>query len=371
MPKMTTTERNAIILPATGLAIFNTTVVAFQVNTGTPVAPVWSTLNSGAGSVSSVSVTTANGVSGTVATPTTTPAISLTLGDITPLSVVATGSMSGSNLSGTNTGDETLTTIKTKLGITTLSGSNTGDQTITLTGDVTGTGTGSFPATISPNAVTYSKMQAVSTTSKLLGSSSTTTPVQEITLGTGLSLVGTLLTATGSGGTVTSFGKTDNYGIISSVTNPTTTPVHAIAVDTSLIASRNRLTVDSTVLATAINSKGTGSVTSVATGYGLSGGTIITAGTLIVDSAALHLKFLGLKDSSIYTTVYQNSLKQAQLNGTGFVKATGTTITYDNSTYLTANQPITLTGDVTGTGNGSFPATISPNAVTYAQDTGC
>jgi len=32
------------------------------------------------------------------------------------------------NLSGTNTGDETASTIKTKLGITTLSGSNTGDQ---------------------------------------------------------------------------------------------------------------------------------------------------------------------------------------------------------------------------------------------------
>ncbi|CAB4149254.1 LbR_YadA-like domain containing protein, partial [uncultured Caudovirales phage] len=32
------------------------------------------------------------------------------------------------NQSGTNTGDETVTTIKTKLGITTLSGSNTGDQ---------------------------------------------------------------------------------------------------------------------------------------------------------------------------------------------------------------------------------------------------
>ena len=38
------------------------------------------------------------------------------------------------NLSGTNTGDETSATIKSKLGITTLSGSNTGDQTLpTLT----------------------------------------------------------------------------------------------------------------------------------------------------------------------------------------------------------------------------------------------
>lgn len=39
-----------------------------------------------------------------------------------------------------------------------LSGSNTGDQTITLTGDVTGSGTGSFAATIAPLAVDNSKI---------------------------------------------------------------------------------------------------------------------------------------------------------------------------------------------------------------------
>lgn len=82
------------------------------------------------GSVTSVSVTTANGVSGSVANPTTTPAISLTLGAITPSSVAAVGTVTGSNLSGTNTGD----------------------QTITLTGGVTGSGTGSFAATVITNA---------------------------------------------------------------------------------------------------------------------------------------------------------------------------------------------------------------------------
>lgn len=39
-----------------------------------------------------------------------------------------------------------------------LSGTNTGDQTITLTGDVTGSGTGSFAATIAAGAVTLGKM---------------------------------------------------------------------------------------------------------------------------------------------------------------------------------------------------------------------
>ena len=48
----------------------------------------------GAGTVSTVSVTTANGVSGSVANATTTPAITLTLGAITPTTIVASGDIS-------------------------------------------------------------------------------------------------------------------------------------------------------------------------------------------------------------------------------------------------------------------------------------
>jgi len=67
---------------------------------------------------------------------------------ITPAgAVTAAGAISGSNLSGTNTGD----------------------QTITLTGDVTGSGTGSFAATIGSQKVTYAKIQNISATSRVLG----------------------------------------------------------------------------------------------------------------------------------------------------------------------------------------------------------
>jgi hypothetical protein len=68
--------------------------------------------------------------------------------------------------------------------------------------------------------------------------------------------------------------------------------------------------------------------------------------------------------------------KQNALNGTGFVKASGTTITYDNSTYylasnpsgyITGNQTITLSGDVTGSGATSIVTTIANNAVTTAK----
>jgi hypothetical protein len=55
------------------------------------------------GTVTSVSVAPANGITGSVTTPTTTPAITLTLGDITPTSVAATGTVSGTQFTSTNT----------------------------------------------------------------------------------------------------------------------------------------------------------------------------------------------------------------------------------------------------------------------------
>ena len=69
----------------------------------------WSTPAGGGGSgtVTSVSVVSANGVSGSVANASTTPAITLSIGAIAPTSVAATGTVTGSNLSGTNTGDQT------------------------------------------------------------------------------------------------------------------------------------------------------------------------------------------------------------------------------------------------------------------------
>jgi len=81
---------------------------------------------SGIGTVTSVSATGSQGVTTLVVNATSTPSITIGLGNITPTSVAATGTVTGSNLSGTNTGD----------------------QTITLSGDATGSGTGSLPMTL-------------------------------------------------------------------------------------------------------------------------------------------------------------------------------------------------------------------------------
>jgi len=62
--------------------------------------------------------------------------------------------------------------------------------------------------------------------------------------------------------------------------------------------------------------------------------------------------------------------KQNALSGTGFVKISGTTINYDNSTYLTANQNITLSGDISGSGSTSISTSISASTVTGKLITG-
>lgn len=81
----------------------------------------------GTGTVTTVSVVTANGVSGSVANATTTPAITLTLGAITPSTVNAltlAPQSTGFTIAG-GTSSRTLTVS----GNATVSGTNTGDQT--------------------------------------------------------------------------------------------------------------------------------------------------------------------------------------------------------------------------------------------------
>lgn len=117
------------------------------------------------GTVTSISVVTANGVSGSVATATTTPAITLTLGAITPTSVNGV-TFSGSG-SLANSGTSSLTGFT---GSGSSSGANTGDQTITLTGNVTGSGTGSFATTIAAGVVTNAMLAgSIDLTTKVTG----------------------------------------------------------------------------------------------------------------------------------------------------------------------------------------------------------
>jgi hypothetical protein len=89
-------------------------------------------------------------------------------------------------------------------GRVTTASSGTGGGITALTNDVTASGTGSVVATIANDAVTYAKIQNVSTNNRLLGRATAGAgDVEEITLGTGLTLSGTTLNASGGGGSGT------------------------------------------------------------------------------------------------------------------------------------------------------------------------
>lgn len=133
----------------------------------------------------------------------------------------------------------------------TSSGTNTGDQTITLTGDVTGSGTGSFTATIakissltsagfvkttsggilSVDTNTYlTTTSAASTYLTISTASSTYQPI--LTAGSGISIVGTTISATGSGGITALTGP-----VTASGTGSVATTITASAITTTTIAS--------------------------------------------------------------------------------------------------------------------------------------
>jgi hypothetical protein len=76
------------------------------------------------------------------------------------------------------------------------SGSN-GVGIVTLTGDVTGSGTGTVPATVAANAVTFAKMQQIATDRLLGRDTASTGNVETLTVGGGIEF-------TGSGGIQTS-----------------------------------------------------------------------------------------------------------------------------------------------------------------------
>ena len=128
-----------------------------------PVSTAQAAADTAIGSAAAGDATTKANAAQAAAIAASTPIAHVGAGGTSHANVVAAGAagfMTGADktkldaITGTNTGDETLATIKTKLGITTLSGSNTGDQTIGLTGDVTGSGTGSFAATLANTTVT-------------------------------------------------------------------------------------------------------------------------------------------------------------------------------------------------------------------------
>lgn len=222
--------------------------------------------SAGSGTVSNVSVTTANGISGSVATSTTTPAITLTLGAITPTSIAGTSFTGNNTYSGANafsslptssatptTGNELVNknyvdgfvqglTVKASCNVATtanitLSGEQTIDGVLTSASRVlvknqsTGANNGiyvsgggawtratDYDQSSEIGAGTFCAILAGSTQANTLWAQTVVNPTINIT-----ALVFTQLTTAGTG-TVTSVSVVSANGVSGSVATATTTP---------------------------------------------------------------------------------------------------------------------------------------------------
>jgi hypothetical protein len=279
--------------------------------------PQWASVTNG--TVTSVSVSGDNGVLATVTNPSNTPTINIGLGDITPDSV------NGVVLSGTSTPSLAVT------GSSSISGSNTGDQTIALTGDVTGSGTGSFLTSIGSGKVTYQKIQNV-TQLRILGrKSSPTGIVEECTLSEVLDFV-----------TNAAWGDLMYRG---------QTGWSRLPAGTSGQFLKTMGTTGDPQWATVT---GTGTVTSVSAS-GANGVTATVTNPSTTPSISIGLG--AITPTSVNGVVLSGS-------STPSLAVTGTS---SISGANTGDQTITLTGDVTGTGTGSFAASIGDGKVTYQK----
>jgi hypothetical protein len=163
-----------------------------------------------------------------------------------------------------------------------------------LTGPITSVGNAT---SITNNAVTYSKMQAM-TANKLLGSGLAGTAVSEITLGTGLSFTGNTLNAATTGGTVTSASVVAANGFTGSVATATTTPAITLGTTITGILKGNGTAISAAIASdfptlnqnttgTSANVTGTVAVTNGGTGL-----TSVTTGDILYGSAANTLSKL-------------------------------------------------------------------------------
>lgn len=187
----------------------------------------------------------------------------------------------------------------------------------------------------------------------------------------------TSLTTTGSSGAATLVANTLNvptYTLAGLGGQPLDADLTAIAALAGTSGFLKKTAADTWTLDT--NTYLTGNQTITLSGdVSGSGATAITTtigalkvtNAMLAGSIDLTTKVTGLlPDANIASAATWNA-KQAALNGTGFVKATGTTISYDNSTYALDSAVVHLSGAETITGFKIFSGTTGTGTGDYTN----
>ncbi len=302
--------------------------------------------------------------------------------------------MAANTLKGNNTGsaadpaDLTVAQAKTLLNLT---GTNSGDQTITLTSDVTGSGTGSFAATIANNAVSNAKAADVPTATFKGRATAATGDPEDLTVAQTKTLLN--LTGTNSGDqTITLTGDVTGSGTGSfAVTIANNAVSNAKAADMAAATFKGRVTAGTGDPEDLTGTQAT-SLLDVAVAAGAKGlvpATVAGDATKFLRGDMTFVAIPGGGDALVANPLSQfAATTSAQLRtvlsdetGTGFAYFQGgdigtpsagvaTNLTGLPTTALTgvlqAAQEPAHTGDVTNTA-GSLALTIANNAVSNAK----
>jgi hypothetical protein len=310
------------------------------------------------GTVTTVSIVTANGVSGSTANPTTTPAITITLGAITPSSVngntitAGTGTLTLStftltvagtaSVSGTNTGDQTSVSgnAGTVTGATFTTALTVNTGTVTLTGNAANTSV----LTIGAGAVSVSGSNTGDQTS-VSGNAGTATALQNARTINGTSFNGTAnITVTAAAGTLT--GTSLNSTVVSATLTSITIPTNSgPATFQMLDGNATYISMDTrnTVSSTTVNFNGTSPTIVTASGVTYSVCKILSVTTTLNGTATVtNMAGLGLYIDA--PTVAQGTGTPAVTTASNlFVKApvvSGLTITNNYAAHFGGNVRI-------------------------------